>query len=72
VGSQKRPSSFSHLSSEAVGGGDKMAELREAPFLKEYCRLPEKAQKGRGMEQKIHTDLQVGVGGAGLGVCVGG
>lgn len=49
-----------------------MAELREALSLQEYCGLPEEAQKGRGMEQRIDTDLQVGVGGAGLGVCVGG
>lgn len=49
-----------------------MAELREALSLKEFCRLPERAQKGRGMEQRIHTDLPVRVGGTGLGVCVGG
>lgn len=55
-----------------MGRGDKMAELREAFSLKEYCRLPEGAQEGRGMEQRIDTDLQVGVGGTGLGVCVGG
>lgn len=47
-------------------------ELREALSVREFCCLSEGAQKGRGMEQRINIDLQVGVVGAWLGVCVGG